>query len=282
MRLDEGELVEVLEAKRIGTGPAAQTWYKISPPAGEFRWVSGQFIASERPEREARQRDAHNNLLIARHAKKHEEELNERSADRHENRRDADVNDDDEPRRGPQARQVKFSSGGVDRDDYDRDSVDRASDDRKSERASSTRRPTSHRARDEVDRDEPAPERRPPPSQVSRRVPLPQGDVGLMKELEDLDYQLSTEVAKEPAHWNLEPLHERGDALLSRSDTALDRGRVRLVQRRFRASRTSSSGPIKSPAPSARLTCITRMPFTPRSEDRWACPWMNASTASAS
>jgi hypothetical protein len=228
VRLDEGELVEVLEAKRIGTGPAAQTWYKVSPPAGEFRWVSGQFIASERPEREARKRDAHNNLLIARHAKKHEEELNERSTDRHDKRRDADSDEDDEPRRGPQARQVKFSSGGV-----DRDSESRGDDDRDRERSSAKRRPTSHRARDEVDRDEPAPERRPPPSQVSRRTPLPQGDVGLMKELEDLDYQLSAEVAKEPAHWNLVPLHERSDALLSRSDTALDRGRVRLVQRKI-------------------------------------------------
>ena len=35
-----------------------------------------------------------------------------------------------------------------------------------------------------------------------------------MKELEDLDYQLSAEVAKEPSHWNLSPLHERSDALL--------------------------------------------------------------------
>ena len=34
VRLNEGELVEVLEAKRIGTGPAAQTWYKILPPGG--------------------------------------------------------------------------------------------------------------------------------------------------------------------------------------------------------------------------------------------------------
>ena len=70
--MDEGELVEVLEAKRIGTGPAAQTWYKISPPSGEFRWVSGQFIASEQPVPEVRRRDPNNNLLIARHARRRE------------------------------------------------------------------------------------------------------------------------------------------------------------------------------------------------------------------
>ncbi len=54
-----------------------------------------------------------------------------------------------------------------------------------------------------------------------------------MKELEELDFELSSEVAKEPASWNLSPLRERSDALLSRSDTALDRGRVRLVQRKI-------------------------------------------------
>lgn len=221
VRLDENELVEVLEAKRIGTGPAAQTWYKISPPAGEFRWVSGQFVSSQRPEREVRKRDAHNNLLIARHAKQHEQELDERSAARHDRRRDADEDDSDEPRRGPQARAIKYNG----------DANERLDDDRDVERSKVSHRTTSHRVRDE-DRDEPVAERR-RPSQASRRAPLPQGDAGLMKELEELDFQLSAEVAKEPASWNLAPLRERSDVLLSRSDTALDRGRVRLVQRKI-------------------------------------------------
>ena len=44
VRLDRGEKVEILEAKRFNTGPGAQTWYKISPPAGEFRWISGKYV----------------------------------------------------------------------------------------------------------------------------------------------------------------------------------------------------------------------------------------------
>jgi uncharacterized protein YgiM (DUF1202 family) len=42
VRLKRGEVVEVLGAKsRVG----AETWYKIAPPAGEFRWVDGKHVA---------------------------------------------------------------------------------------------------------------------------------------------------------------------------------------------------------------------------------------------
>jgi hypothetical protein len=46
VRLHKGEVVEVLEPRRdphAGPGPTA-AWYKIAPPAGEFRWVSGRFV----------------------------------------------------------------------------------------------------------------------------------------------------------------------------------------------------------------------------------------------
>ena len=46
VRLHKGEVVEVLEPRR--NGPAGNNsstaWYKIAPPAGEFRWVSGRFV----------------------------------------------------------------------------------------------------------------------------------------------------------------------------------------------------------------------------------------------
>lgn len=43
--LDPGEQVRVLGVKRFGSGPNAETWYQIAPPAGEFRWVHGRFVA---------------------------------------------------------------------------------------------------------------------------------------------------------------------------------------------------------------------------------------------
>ena len=46
VRLHQGEMVEVLEPRR--NVPASEQgstpWYKIAPPAGEFRWVSGRFV----------------------------------------------------------------------------------------------------------------------------------------------------------------------------------------------------------------------------------------------
>jgi len=51
VRLHKGETVEVLEPRRdphAGAPPdgnqGATAWYKIAPPAGEFRWVSGRFV----------------------------------------------------------------------------------------------------------------------------------------------------------------------------------------------------------------------------------------------
>ncbi len=45
VRLHKGETVEVLEPRGRGAdGGAAAAWYKIAPPSGEFRWVSGRFV----------------------------------------------------------------------------------------------------------------------------------------------------------------------------------------------------------------------------------------------
>ncbi len=49
VRLNKGEVVELLEAKTIGTGASRQTWYKIAPPQGDFRWVSGKYVDRDYP-----------------------------------------------------------------------------------------------------------------------------------------------------------------------------------------------------------------------------------------
>jgi len=48
VRLDKGEPVEILEAVQVGVGQS-QIWYKISPPSGEFRWVSAKYIDPDYP-----------------------------------------------------------------------------------------------------------------------------------------------------------------------------------------------------------------------------------------
>jgi uncharacterized protein YgiM (DUF1202 family) len=41
VRLKKGEVVEILSEERVG----GQTWYKIAPPSGEFRWIDAQNVA---------------------------------------------------------------------------------------------------------------------------------------------------------------------------------------------------------------------------------------------
>jgi len=49
VKLDRGELVEILGEKRfVADGSStAETWYRIAPPAGEFRWISGKFVTRQ-------------------------------------------------------------------------------------------------------------------------------------------------------------------------------------------------------------------------------------------
>ena len=44
VRLHKGEVVEVLDSRRDLRAGATPAWYKIAPPAGEFRWISGRFL----------------------------------------------------------------------------------------------------------------------------------------------------------------------------------------------------------------------------------------------
>lgn len=50
VRLQRGELVEVTGKKQFHAGQQAQTWYKIAPPSGEFRWVHQSDIQRNAPD----------------------------------------------------------------------------------------------------------------------------------------------------------------------------------------------------------------------------------------
>lgn len=39
IRLNDGEQVDILESRTLTTGGREMKWYKIAPPAGEFRWI---------------------------------------------------------------------------------------------------------------------------------------------------------------------------------------------------------------------------------------------------
>ncbi|HEX7380009.1 MAG TPA: SH3 domain-containing protein, partial [Pirellulales bacterium] len=88
VRLDRGEEVEILEAREFNSGPAAQTWYKISPPAGEFRWISGRYVDRQLAEVAPREPSADNNLLLARHRRREPHDAAEHVSDRRRRHRE--------------------------------------------------------------------------------------------------------------------------------------------------------------------------------------------------
>jgi SH3-like domain-containing protein len=46
VRLQKGEVVEIIEAPQ---GAGGNTWFKIAPPSGEFRWVSAKYLDTNDP-----------------------------------------------------------------------------------------------------------------------------------------------------------------------------------------------------------------------------------------
>jgi SH3-like domain-containing protein len=53
VRLRRGERVVVLDAKETRAGRTGHRWCRISPPAGEFRWVCAEDLQNNRPARSA-------------------------------------------------------------------------------------------------------------------------------------------------------------------------------------------------------------------------------------
>jgi uncharacterized protein YraI len=47
VRLDRGEVVELLSGGRSNAAEPAEPWCKIAPPSGEFRWVYGKYVDSQ-------------------------------------------------------------------------------------------------------------------------------------------------------------------------------------------------------------------------------------------
>lgn len=224
VRLNAGEQVEVIEARRLGNGPAAQTWYKIVPPAGEFRWISAQYLDRTSPSEQARKLDPNNNLLIAQQ---------EREARREHNR--------------PEPRLTSFGSGSPPPPSDERDrrelpsksleddvDLDRNDGSIHSTASGITRRPKQPSLVEE--------DAFPVGNVIRRRTTggaakspryTDLGDKRVKAELEQLDLDLSAAIAQDPANWDLKQLTTRCDSLLAQSETALDRGRVRLVQRKI-------------------------------------------------
>lgn len=225
VRLYRGEEVEILEAKRFGSGPAAQTWYKIAPPAGEFRWIHGEFIDREPPERGPRGEETSGNLLIEKMERgvlQPEAPRRWNEADQQRSRsydRDEEYAEHRAPREARGAEAQEF--GDVEhREPLDAD-------------IEATLPPRRHR-RDHGDQDEA------PSARVTGVTPRHDtqlaGDVRELpidEELDEIDFALSLMVTEEPGNWDLAPLARRTRDAFARSETSLHRGRARLLMKRI-------------------------------------------------
>ncbi|MBL9124114.1 MAG: SH3 domain-containing protein [Planctomycetaceae bacterium] len=189
LHLNRGEEVEVREAKRIGSGPGAQTWYKIAPPAGEFRWVHGKYIDQDLERAAADRRQPARNRLLP------------------------DEDDDDDATAADESRQVDHTASvaaGRDRDG----STDEAGEATDADHEDPRTKPSRNSS-----------EETPSPT-VGTRTERQQS---LDRELDDLNAALSKLVAEEPTAWSFEDLRARAEAALEQGSTAIQRGRARLI-----------------------------------------------------
>jgi hypothetical protein len=209
VRLDRGEEVDVFEAKRFNTGPAAQTWYKIAPPAGEFRWISGRYIDRAPPEETRRPAGPENNLLIARRSRR------------------TDPEEADDPLlAGSGVGQAVHENAARAADDFSRNEAE----------------PADHEVR--VVREQPpvvaagdddhaeSDERRASTLEHSRRW-LAGQTAGTQDELDELELALAAVLAEEPSQWDFRTLRARADAAFQRAQTSLDRGRLLRYKRKL-------------------------------------------------
>ena len=218
VRLERGETVEVIEAKRFNSGPAAQTWYKIAPPAGEFRWISGKFIDRELPEEKPRRPRPENNLLVARHAG---------GGDGEPTPADDEVADDD----------VAEDDADVD-SDADRWWEDDAAEDRSDAQEDDGHDyPVRHAIHhSNVDEDASASDERRDPLQMvaaEEAIEVDDRDLSSKELAAELDLELSARAAREPDEWRFSDLKRRAEAALARAETATDRGRIRRVLKKI-------------------------------------------------
>lgn len=209
VRLYRGEEVEIIESKRFGDGPAAQTWCKIAPPSGEFRWVYGKFVDHEPPGSRRRGDDYRQNLLI----------------------KDDRPSEDERYTSGPD-REVAIPDAAVQQTAAQRDMA-RSTDDRDAEygdlprdRLDTRLAADRHHEMSRGDREGDA--RRPAAS-----FDEPPGGLSFYEEIEEIDLALSLMVSEEPTVWKFDSLRGRAESLLSRAETAVERGKARRLLTRM-------------------------------------------------
>ncbi|MEX0938893.1 MAG: SH3 domain-containing protein [Pirellulales bacterium] len=219
VRLEIGELVEILEEYNGG----GQTWYKIAPPSGEFRWISGRYINGRPP---------HDGVSQPRSEQDPPGGASESQSP-----------DDHDAAASPEAVQtsaiVPREADALSEEDAEIEAALAARRQRRDEtvqiaassRPASDAEPDSPRTArsNELTRQTSAEQSVDPPAEQPALLDADE----LYARLEVIELALSQMAAEEPTVWQFDELARRTEMLLNQSSTAVQRGRVRNVLHRI-------------------------------------------------
>lgn len=213
VKLERGELVEVIGEKRFVSpnDGLAETWYKIAPPRGEFRWVFGRFVVRQ-------------GIAATTATKGKSKSSGTAAEDRWQNSasaRDAELAAADADNKylipadrtgvapspivvapDPGGRSIRIAPESL---DASHSGIRLASLDE----AAETTRSYSHRT-----------------ATRARRASL-----GPMTPLDELNHDLSLMLADPPATWRFQDVRSRAQTELNGAQSALDRGKARALLR---------------------------------------------------
>lgn len=223
------ELVEVLDQRKIRGEEGDETWLKIAPPAGEFRYIHGRDVSRE---------------PVAERVEDSQETAAENPADGAEPRRFRPssgaiaLKDLNEGRSELALAQFKSSDntdsgqprspdGFVPRKRRPSQQLDTVPV--PSQRFTSTERPPSQSSGPVASRVMPAAETTSKTSPSLRDSAGTVSSADVASELEQLEIDLSTMVAQDKSLWNLAELRRRAEQLVERGERAADRGAARVT-----------------------------------------------------
>jgi hypothetical protein len=229
VKLEPGEAVQIVGDKRhlASMGQRGEGWYKIAPPAGEFRWIHRRHVRLE--------------------------------SDSHDGKREAAS-----PGSSAEPRTTRIKLTSLDEPGSDGLQPTKSASpesDHATQRADFQVRPIDHQvalvAADESNEGRTAPSggdgfvaRKKEHDDVSQtrensteQVTEPDGS-GIDAELRQIELELSTTVARDVAQWELAPVRRQAEQLIERGKTALDRGRARLLLERIAQFEANQQGKV--------------------------------------
>lgn len=213
VRLERGEMVEILGEKQFSSGSEAGTWYKMAPPSGEFRWIFGKFVDRDFPRDGVRKASSEESPLVRPVRQTTTPAAAKASAVSPEKRSlSAEPSASTAQTAGPRVSLASQTSSKL-----EPGSVTRSGPVAPKESASVlSPEPAGQASGGTAEKTEAVPMRRISPEEFRA-------------ELDAADLQLSMMLAEEPTVWEFGELDKRARSLLAQAETAVERGRARLL-----------------------------------------------------